>query len=86
MKPKCVSGKKLFVSQRLAEDVLIDLWTKNEYKSGQAPIAVYKCEDCGHYHLTSRSPMNDRLTAFLASGKLKIHREANLWLNKLKKK
>lgn len=70
----------------MAEDVLIELWSKNEYPSGQGAIAVYKCEDCGCYHLTSRPPMNTRLAEFLAGNKLKHHREANRWMEKLKKK
>lgn len=86
MTDRCVSGKKLFLSQQLAEDVLIELWTRNEYATGYAPIAVYKCDDCGYYHLTSREPMNEKLTQFLTSGKLKHQREANKWMDKFKRK
>jgi hypothetical protein len=86
MAGRCISGKKMFDSQQLAEDMLIELWTRNEYSTGHAPIAVYKCEDCGHYHLTSRSPMNEKLAAVLANGKLKLHREANKWMDKFKRK
>lgn len=82
----CISGKKQFDTQQLAEDVLIELWTRNEYAAGYAPIAVYKCDDCGYYHLTSREPMNKKLTQFLASGKLKHQREANKWMDKFKRK
>jgi hypothetical protein len=86
MTDRCISGKKLFVSQPLAEDVLIELWTRNEYVTGHAPIAVYKCDDCGYYHLTSREPMNEKLAGFLSDNKLKHHREANKWLDKFKRR
>jgi hypothetical protein len=86
MADQCLSGKKMFASQQLAEEVLIELWSKNEYASGHAPIAIYKCEDCGYYHLTSRGPMNSTLAEALSSGKLKLLREANKWTEKFKRK
>jgi hypothetical protein len=81
---RCTSGKRVYDSQAIAEDVLIELWTKNDYAENQAPIAVYKCEDCGLYHLTSRGPINESLSKYLASGKLKLNKEANRWLDKFK--
>jgi hypothetical protein len=86
MANRCISGKRLFATQMLAEDALIDLWSKNEYAPGQAPIAIYKCEDCGAYHLTSRSPMNERLSEAIASGKVQRQRQAYTWEERLKKK
>lgn len=76
----------MFASVELAEDVLIELWTKNDYTDNNAPIAVYKCEDCGYYHLTSRGPMNSKLASLIGSDKFKIMKEANRWLDKWKKK
>lgn len=84
MAAKCPSGKRSFNSQQVAEDVLIDLWSKNEYRQGEGPVAVYRCEDCGYYHLTSGGSMNERLAKALAGGELKIQREANRWLDKLR--
>lgn len=86
MANRCISGKKIFASQQLAEDVLIELWSKNEYAKGQAPIAVYKCDDCGNYHLTSQGEVNEKLRTALSSGKVKLQREANKWLDKFKHK
>lgn len=82
----CPSGKRSFVTEQLAEDVLIELWSKNEYTPGKAPIAIYRCEDCGNYHLTSRSPMNEKLADAIAKGHIKLQREAHRWMDKLKKK
>lgn len=84
MADRCISGKKIFSSQQIAEDVLIELWSKNEYASGHGPVGVYKCEDCGGYHFTSQGSMNERLSEALSSGKIKLQREANKWLNKFK--
>lgn len=84
MTGKCISGKKMFASQQIAEDVLIELWSKNEYVEGHAPVSVYKCEDCGYFHLTSRPPMSESLSSALRSGKIKLNREANKWLDKFK--
>jgi hypothetical protein len=83
---KCISGKRSFESQLLAEDVLIELWSKNNYSDKNAPIAIYKCDDCGQFHLTSREPMNSRLAGYLSGSTFKLDREANKWLDKLKRK
>jgi hypothetical protein len=86
MADRCITGKKIFTSIALAEDVLIELWTKNEYNTGHAPIAIYQCEDCSQYHLTSQPPMNERLAAFMASARFKREREANKWADRFKRK
>ena len=77
----CPSHKKIFSSLEQAEDALIE----TRIKFGNGPVAVYRCEDCGQYHLTSQGTMNERLASFIEEGKLKRHREANYWLDKLKK-
>ncbi len=83
---QCVSGKKMYVSQEVAEDVLIETRTKFEYAPDQGPVAVYKCEDCGQYHLTSKGIMNVKLSQALAEGKIQLQKEANKWLDKLKRR
>jgi hypothetical protein len=82
----CISGKRIFASQPMAEDALIDLWSRNEYAPGQAPVSVYKCDDCGEFHLTSRPPMNERLARAISSGEVKRQRDAHNWEQRLKKK
>ena len=84
--PNCVSGKKMYASQEIAEDVLIETRTKFEYAPDQGPIAVYKCEDCGQYHFTSKGPMNEKLFQALSEGKIQRQKEANRWLDKLKRR
>jgi len=82
--PKCVTGKKMYPSEQIAEDALIEARTAFDYAPNNGPIAIYKCEDCGDYHLTSRGPMNARLAALLAEGKIQKQKEANFWADKFK--
>jgi hypothetical protein len=86
MAPRCRSGKKLFETALLAEDVLIDLWSKNDYPENRGPISFYKCDDCGYYHLTSQGPMSEKLAQYLSSDKARLNREAGKWLDKFKKR
>lgn len=83
---KCISHKKVYPSQEIAEEALIEAHTHYHYAPGGGPVAVYRCEDCGYYHLTSQGIMNARLASSMANGKLGRDREANQWLNRIKKK
>ena len=82
----CVSNKKMFDTPEQAEEALLHAWTKFSYSRGNGPVAIYKCEDCGHYHFTSQGKMNDKLEQYLASGKIGLNKEADYWLGKLKNK
>ncbi len=83
---KCVTLKKVYVTQELAEEALIAARTRLEYAKGQGPIAIYKCDDCGYFHLTSKGPVNAALSQHLKEGKIDREKEANKWLNKMKHK
>jgi hypothetical protein len=82
----CPSGKISYATPAIADDVLIELWSKNEYNPASAPIAVYRCDDCGLFHLTSKGVMSEKLSTAIASGKIKRQREANRWEEKFKKR
>lgn len=82
----CVSHKKIYLSLQAAEDALIEAWTKFEYRPGTGPISIYKCDDCGNYHFTSRGEMNERLKQHLEEGTIRRQREADYWIGKMKKK
>jgi ABC-type ATPase with predicted acetyltransferase domain len=84
MKP-CSSGKKIYVQEAIAEDMLIELWSKNDYAPNQGPVAIYKCDDCGYYHHTSKGPINPKLSELLQNGTINRMREANRWSDKFKK-
>ena len=82
----CVSGKRMYSSQEVAEDVLIEAWTRFDYSAGNGPVAVYECEECGHFHLTSRGPMNEKLSKALVEGKIDRQKEADRWINRIKRR
>lgn len=86
MKSTCITKKNQYPTQELAEEVLIELWTKNDYHTGQAPIAVYRCEDCGSFHLTSKGEMNPVLAKNISDKQHSIRKEASRWLDKFKKR
>ena len=83
---KCVSGKRVYGSQELAENALIEAWTRFDFAADNGPVAVYRCDDCGEYHLTSRAPMNPRLSQAIAEGKIRRQKEADRWMDKFKRK
>ena len=83
---RCVSGKRMYPNQDVAEEVLIESWTRYHYTDGNGPIAVYQCEDCGRFHLTSRGPMNERLAAAIEEGRIDRQKEANRWAEKFRRK
>jgi hypothetical protein len=83
---KCVSNKKAYLTENLAETALIDAQIHFDYGGRSGPIAFYKCEDCGHYHLTSKGPANKKLVDMIANGQLKRLKEGDRWTEKLKKK
>lgn len=82
---KCITHKKCYATQALAEDALIEAHIQFDYASGHGPVAVYKCDDCGEYHLTSRGPQNEKLSSYLKDGHIQRQKEANRWLDRLKK-
>jgi hypothetical protein len=82
----CSTTKKIYLSESLAEDALIEARIQFDYPAGRGPVAVYRCEDCGYYHLTSQGLMNENLRKYLASGSVERQKEANRWLDKLKHK
>ena len=83
--PGCVTGKKMYATQELAEHALTHAWVKNDYPPGKEPVAVYRCDDCREFHLTSSGPMNPTLAQFIKEGKLSLQKEADFWASKLKK-
>ena len=83
---KCVSNKKVYPSEEIAEDALIEAWSRSEYPGGRGPVAVYRCEDCGYFHFTSKGTMNQKLAKFIKDGGMARQRQANHWEDKLKRK
>jgi hypothetical protein len=78
----CSTGKRVYETLETAETALMDAYGK----FNRGPIAVYKCDDCGYWHFTSREPMNEKLSAAIASGKIKAQQRANDWIDSFRKK
>ncbi len=83
---RCISGKRVYPTQETAEEALLAAWTRFDYAAGNGPVAVYQCEDCGNYHLTSRGPMNERLDRALREGTIQRQKEADRWAEKFRRK
>ena len=83
---KCASHKRVYQSHELAVDALIEARTRFEYAPSGGPIAVYQCDECGYYHLTSKGKMEPRLEKLLKDGDITRQKEADRWLDKLKKR
>ena len=83
---KCISHKKVYLTEAIAEDALIEARTQYNYPAGSGPIAVYRCDDCGNYHLTSQGTINQKLSLYMSQGKINREKEANAWLKKIKRK
>ena len=81
---KCPTGKRIYLTEALAEDALIDAHSRHQYAS-TGPVAFYQCEECGYYHFTSKGKMNEQLEQQISSGKIKREQEANRWIHQLKK-
>lgn len=81
---KCVTQKKIYLTQELAEKALIGARTRFDYADGHGPIAVYQCDDCSYFHLTSKGPVNPTLAQQLKDGQIDRQKLADEWLNKLK--
>jgi hypothetical protein len=69
----------------MAEDGLLEIWMRYNVRESNGPVSIYQCEDCGYFHLTSRGPMNERLSKYLSEGKIKRDQEAKYWEDKFKK-
>jgi hypothetical protein len=82
----CITGKKAFITYELAEEALLEAHRRYQYGRTSGPVAVYHCEDCGNYHLTSQGVMNEKLARYLTEGKGKRDQEAYHWTEKMKKK
>ena len=81
----CITGKKTYPSPEIAEEALIGAWVTFDFRAGTGPVAVYQCEDCGYYHLTSKGEMNEKLAHHIAEGKIRRLKEADQWSKKFRK-
>lgn len=64
---KCSTRKKIYYTEKEAEEGLFQ--TKVIFPSNNA-VAVYQCDDCGQWHVTSRGSMSRSLKEAMDNGKL----------------
>jgi hypothetical protein len=80
----CSSGKRSYLSEAIAVEALIEAHVQFDYGKRSGPIAVYQCDECGQFHLTSTGAINKKLEQFLTDGTLQKLRTANKWSGKWK--
>lgn len=81
----CRSGKTIFSSEDHAIKALLDVWSRTPFRPDEGPKTIYRCEDCGLFHFTSKGDMHPELKELLDSGKLDRMREAARWEDKFRK-
>lgn len=82
---RCVSGKRSYPTKELAEEALLENWSRNYHNSQSGPINVYQCDDCGEYHFTSKGEINPILQSEDNIKRINRSREANFWEGKFKR-
>ncbi|SMO39640.1 hypothetical protein [Gracilimonas mengyeensis] len=76
----CSTGKNQYPTKFLAETALIEIHIERNFPPDQGPQDVYKCEFCGDWHLTSKSPSrNERLQKMIDSGEMRLKQQAKHW-------
>lgn len=81
----CPSGKTAFVTESLAVDSLLEVWSRTPFRQGDGPVTVYQCGDCGRYHFTSKGEIHPDLKDLLDSGTIERSREAAKWEEKFRR-
>jgi hypothetical protein len=76
---KCATAKVPYLSETLAIEALLDAWVRHAYTAHRGPLNVYRCENCGQFHFTSKGAMHPRLADALASGAIEKLRTARNW-------
>ncbi len=55
----CSSGKNFYLTRVIAEEALSELRKRVDFRAGTGPKSVYRCEECGGWHFTSKSSATD---------------------------
>ncbi|MGL4631616.1 MAG: hypothetical protein ACRCVT_10460 [Leadbetterella sp.] len=76
-------GKKSYQNEEIALDALVQNRILNVYSSAKT---IYRCDECGLYHLTSKGEIHPILHKKMGSGSIQKESEAKSWEEKLKRK
>ena len=72
----CNSNKRCYPTEQIAEEALIQ--TRIRFENNSA-LAIYQCNNCGEWHLTSSGEVNTTLQSLLDNGTIKKERDAMHW-------
>ena len=75
----CVTGKVCYETRDEAIQALINNWIEKNHRIGMGPINVYKCPECGNWHLTSKGSKAAELIEALENGKIERERKMLDW-------
>lgn len=81
----CPTKKNVYQTRDQAVHALLDARVRYDFTNGNGPVAVYQCDECGYFHLTSKGPTDEVLTKQVSSGEIARRKEAARWLDKFKK-
>lgn len=74
-------NKRAYPNESIAEEALIQARIRFENNTA---VSIYKCENCGDWHLSSAGEVNPRLASMIKSGELDKERKRDIWENKYK--
>ena len=80
----CVTGKRCFEAQSLAEEALIQNQIINNYRTNEGPKNVYLCGECGDWHFTSKGDPHPMFEDEVVKQRIKRERLANNWERSLR--
>ena len=80
----CSTGKRMFLSEGLAEEALIQNHIRNDYRPGEGPTNIYECAICGAWHFTSKNAIHPLLEDPDVIKRIETERRAYLWEQRLK--
>ncbi|MFM7193717.1 MAG: hypothetical protein ACKOYP_02915 [Bacteroidota bacterium] len=75
----CKSGKQLYPDEPTALVALLEVWGRTPFRAGEGPKTVYRCEDCGNWHFTSKGATHPELEAYMRSPEFLLKRKASDW-------
>jgi len=78
----CPTKKKSHQSKEIAETALFQ--ARIQFENNNA-IAVYECDSCGDWHLTSKGEMSERLKQAIDDGTLKKEIDKYQWNEKYRR-
>lgn len=81
---KCQTGKVSYDNEQIALEALVQNRIRNNHSEGSGPTNIYRCEDCGTFHFTSRGPMNEALNTEENLARMKLGNQAGFWEDKFK--